>query len=66
MTKEEFNEWRQMSVTQEFFKYMEEARITLATTSTLRETADMTLKATAFKEGQMSMIQAMSEVDFAE
>jgi hypothetical protein len=66
MTKEEFAEWKQLSVTQEFFRYIEDMKADLATTPTLRDTADQTVIATARKQGRIDMLTAMGEVDFAE
>ncbi len=66
VSQEEFQEWKHHPVTQEFFLYLKECRESLGMSSTLRETADLTLKATAYKEGQMDMIESMRNVDFAE
>lgn len=66
MTKVEFQEWKQQQTTQEFFKFLGEYKNNLAQKSTLMETADQTLKATAFKEGQMYLLNDLMDVDFSE
>lgn len=65
VTKEEFLEWRSMNATQEFFKYLGECKQNLLEQSTLRETGDLTIQATAFRDGQVAMANSMMEVDFA-
>jgi len=66
ITKVEFQEWKQNPVTKEFLEYLKEYKESLVRSSTLRQTADLTLKETAFKEGCIATIDSMIAVDFTE
>lgn len=65
VTKTEFEEWKHQHTTEEFFKYLSECRQNLSEQPTMRDTADLTVQATCYKQGQMDMIQSMLNVDFA-
>jgi len=65
VTKDDFHEWKSHPVTEEFMAYLADCAATLGGQSTLRETGDLTIQATAYKQGQLDMIDAMSNVSFA-
>jgi len=64
ITQEDFKEWKQHPMTQEFFNCLKDYQASLARSSTLKATADLTLMATAEKEGQVNLINSIVEVDF--
>lgn len=65
VSRTEFEEWKSSHATREFFGYLEECRQNLLEQPSLRETIDQTVQATAYKQGQIDMIQSMMQVDFA-
>ena len=62
LTKQDLQDWNSHPVTQEIFKQIREQLFELKMESTLRETADLTLRETAknegIAEGAYSLIEA--------
>lgn len=65
ISKDEFIEWKALHGTEEFFKYLAECRQNLMEQPTMRDTSDLTVQSTCYKQGQMDMLQSMLNVDFA-